>query len=108
MAETLGMKYSEIALAAIIPGLLYYIGVITVVHLRAKKLGLLGLASKELPNIRGVMKERGHLLIQLFILIYMLFGGFKPIYTSAWAYISTVFVAMISKRTSYNFTFNTL
>src|SRR5690625_2540011 len=75
MAETLGMKYSEIALAAIIPGLLYYIGVITVVHLRAKKLGLLGLASKELPNIRGVMKERGHLLIPLFILIYMLFGG---------------------------------
>lgn len=103
MAETLGMKYSEIALAAIIPGLLYYIGVITVVHLRAKKLGLLGLASKELPNIRGVMKERGHLLIPLFILIYMLFGGFTPIYAAAWAIISTVVVAMFRKRTRMTF-----
>ena len=103
MAETLGMKYSDIALAAIIPGLLYYIGVITVVHLRAKKLGLLGLSSKELPNIRGVMKERGHLLIPLFILIYMLFGGFTPIYAAAWAIISTVVVAMFRKTTRMTF-----
>ena len=99
MAETLGMKYSEIALAAIIPGLLYYVGVITVVHLRAKKLGLMGLSAKELPNIKEVMKERGHLLIPLFILIYMLFGGFTPIYAAAWAIISTVVVAMFRKTT---------
>ena len=46
MAETLGMKYSHIAIAAIIPGVLYYFGVITVVHLRAKKLGLKGYGSE--------------------------------------------------------------
>lgn len=103
MAETLGMKYSEIALAAIIPGALYYLGVITMVHLRAKKLGLTGLSRENLPNMVEVLKERGHLLIPLAILIYMLFGGFTPIYAAAWAIISTVAISMLRKTTRMNF-----
>ena len=59
-----------------------------------RSLDLQGLSAKELPNIKGVMKERGHLLIPLVILIYMLFGGFTPIYAAAWAIISTVVIAM--------------
>ncbi|MER2089742.1 MAG: TRAP transporter permease [Sporosarcina sp.] len=102
MAETLGMPYAQIALAALIPGILYYLGVIIVVHLRAKKLGLRGMSRKELPNIKAVMKERGHLLIPLAILIYMLFGGFTPIYAAAWAIISTVVIAMFRATTRMN------
>lgn len=102
MAETLGMQYSHIALAAIIPGVLYYLGVITVVHLRAKKLGLVGLSRAELPNIKVVMMERGHLLIPLAILIYMLFGGFTPIYAAAWAIISTVIISLFRATTRMN------
>ncbi len=99
MAETLGKPYAEIALAAVLPGVLYYMGVITVVHLRAKKRGLRGLSRKDLPNMKQVIKERGHLLIPLVILIYMLFGGFTPIYAAAWAIISTVVIAMFRKTT---------
>src|SRR5690625_2671210 len=103
MAETLGMPYSQIALAAIIPGFLYYLGVITVVHLRAKKRGLRGLSRAELPSIKSVMKERGHLIIPLIILIYMLFGGFTPIYAAVWAIISTVVVSMFRAKTRLSF-----
>ncbi|WP_042146845.1 TRAP transporter permease [Paucisalibacillus sp. EB02] len=99
MAETLGMPYKDIAIAAILPGILYYMGVITVVHLRAKKRGLKGLSREELPRIIDVLKERGHLLIPLVVLIYMLFGGFTPIYAAAWAIISTVVVAMLRRKT---------
>ena len=99
MAETLGMQYSHIALAAIIPGVLYYLGVITVVHLRARRRGLQGLAKDELPSMKQVMKERGHLLIPLILLIYMLFGGFTPIYAAAWAIITTVIVALLRSTT---------
>jgi len=102
MAETLGMPYVQIAIAAIIPGLLYYLGVITVVHLRAKRRGLRGLSRKELPSMKLVLKERGHLLIPLFILIYMLFGGYTPIYAAAWAIISTVIVSMLRATTRMN------
>ena len=99
MAETLGMPYIDIAIAAIIPGFLYYLGVITVVHLRAKKRGLHGMSRAELPSIKIVMKERGHLLIPLLILIYMLFAGFTPIYAAVWAIIATVVVSMVRATT---------
>ena len=102
MAETLGMPYAQIAIAAIIPGILYYMGVLTVVHLRAKKLGLKGLSRKELPRMKDVLKERGHLLIPLIILIYMLFGGFTPIYAAAWAIISTVVISLLRATTRMN------
>jgi len=82
-----------------IPGVLYYVGVLTVVQLRAKKRGLKGISRKDLPSIKQVMKERGHLLIPLAILIYMLFGGFTPIYAAAWAIISTVIIAMFRAKT---------
>jgi len=103
MAETLGMPYSQIALAAIIPGVLYYLGVLTVVHLRAKRRGLKGLTRDQLPKMKEVMKERGHLLIPLIILIYMLFGGYTPIYAAAWAIISTIVISLFRRATRMSF-----
>lgn len=103
MAETLGMPYKDIAIAAIIPGVLYYMGVMTVVHLRARKRGLKGLSREQLPSLMAVLKERGHLLIPLVVLIWLLFGGFTPIFAAAWAIISTVVVAMFRRTTRLNF-----
>jgi TRAP transporter 4TM/12TM fusion protein len=93
MAETLGMRYSEIAIAAIIPGLLYYLGILTVVHLRAKRRGLRGISRDNLPKMSIVLKERGHLLIPLAILIYLLFGGYTPIFAAFFAILATILVA---------------
>src|SRR5699024_8172863 len=87
---------------AIIPGILYYLGVLTVVHLRAKRRGLRGLNRSELPSIKNVMKERGHLLIPLVILIYMLFVGYTPIYAAALAIISTAVISMLRTSTRIN------
>src|SRR5699024_6357404 len=66
---------------------------------RARRRGLQGLSKDELPSMKQVMKERGHLLIPLALLIYMLFGGFTPIYAAAWAIITTVIVAMLRPTT---------
>jgi TRAP-type uncharacterized transport system fused permease subunit len=43
MAEYLGLPYIKIAAVAVVPALLYYLGVITIIHLRASKNGLVGL-----------------------------------------------------------------
>jgi TRAP transporter 4TM/12TM fusion protein len=99
MAETLGMSYGEIALAAIIPGFLYYLGVIMMVHLRAKRLGLEGMKREDLPKVSKVFKERGHLLIPLVILLYMLFGGYTPIFAAFFSIISTVIIAQLRPLT---------
>ncbi|SDI47621.1 TRAP transporter permease [Natribacillus halophilus] len=103
MAETLGVPYAEIALIAILPALLYYLGILTQVHVRATKDNLSGIPRAELPNIIDVLKERGHLLLPIFFLIYMLFiAGVTVIYAAAWTIVVTVVVSAFRKSTRMN------
>ena len=69
MAETLGLQYGEIIKAAVIPALIYYLGIIIQVQMRATKDNLLGLPKDQLPRVGQVMKERGHLLIPIAFLL---------------------------------------
>lgn len=92
MAETLGIPYRDIAIAALIPALLYYLGIIAQVHLRATKNGLKGISRESLPLVGSVLKERGHLLIPLAFLIYMLFFSGRTILFSA---LLTILVTII-------------
>ncbi len=49
MAETTGVSYGTIALAAILPAFLYYLGVIAQVHFRAGRDNLKGIPKADLP-----------------------------------------------------------
>ena len=51
MAQTMGISYVEVALAAVVPALLYYIAVIVQVHYEATRLGLEGLSRDRLPRL---------------------------------------------------------
>ena len=99
MAETLGIPYIQIAIAALIPALLYYYGLLVQVHLRADKEKLPRLSKKELPNVKEVLKARGHLLIPLVMLVVLLFMGFSPILTGFYTIIATVIVSALRKET---------
>lgn len=100
MAETLGIAYSQIVIAALLPAILYYVGIITQIHLRASKEGLEGISRKNLPKVKEVMKERGHLLIPILFLLYMLFFSGKTIIYSAFLTIPvTVLVSQLNKTT---------
>jgi len=99
MAEFIGQPYFRIVTAAIIPALLYYFGVWTQVHFEAKRLGLKGMSREELPNIGLVLRERGHLLVPLVVLIYLLAKGYTPMRAALVAIILTVGCAMLRKNT---------
>jgi len=100
MAEVLGIQYKTIAVAAILPALLYYIGIIAQVHIRAKKCGLEGIARENLPKVWDVLKERGHLLLPLAFLVVMLFASGKTVIFSAFMTILvTVAASMLRKST---------
>ncbi|MDO5719548.1 MAG: TRAP transporter permease [Actinomycetaceae bacterium] len=100
MAETLGLPYREIALAAIIPALLYYLGIIAQVHLRATRRGLKGISRENLPAVKAVLAERGHLLIPLFFLIYMLFfSGRTILFSALLTILLTVIIAELRPAT---------
>ncbi|HEU5319177.1 MAG TPA: TRAP transporter fused permease subunit, partial [Methylomirabilota bacterium] len=92
MAEFLGEPYTKIALAAVFPALLHYIGVYVQVHLEAKRYGLRGLSRDELPELGPVLRERGYNLIPLVLLVYLLVAGFTPFTAAFWGIISAVLV----------------
>lgn len=72
MAEFTGIPYSRIIGAAVVPAILYYFGVWAGVHFEAKKNGLRGLSREELPKLKQVITERGHLILPLLAIIYLL------------------------------------
>ncbi|MBU0784942.1 MAG: TRAP transporter permease [Gammaproteobacteria bacterium] len=80
MAETLGVPYSEIVKAAIIPAILYFFGAFWMVHLEAGKHGLKGLEKKDLPNPWKAVKEQWYLVIPLAALVWLLVGGYTPLF----------------------------
>lgn len=53
MAETLGVKYGVIIRAAVLPALIYYLGIILQVQMRAEKDGLKGLPKDRMPKEIG-------------------------------------------------------
>jgi TRAP transporter 4TM/12TM fusion protein len=100
MAEMLGIKYGAIVVAAAIPALLYYLGIMVQVQLRAEKLNLEGVPKEQLPKLGDVMRERGHLLIPIAFLLYMLlFSGSTVIFSAFWAIVATIIVSQLRKTT---------
>ena len=79
MAQFLGVSYLEVAVAAIVPALLYYFAVIVQVHFEANRLGLMGLSRDKLPKIAKLLKEKGFLLIPLVAIVYLLVAGYTPL-----------------------------
>jgi TRAP transporter 4TM/12TM fusion protein len=83
MAETLGVDYSVIVKAALLPALLYFASAFWMVHLEARKHGLVGLRRAEIPSAWQALVARWYLVLPLGALVYMLFQGFTPLYAGS-------------------------
>lgn len=99
MAEFIGIPYSHIAKAAIIPALLYFTGIFISVHLEAKKLGMRGMSKDELPKISKVMLDRGYLFIPLVGIVYFLMEGSTPVKAALYGLGLSVVTSAIRKST---------
>ncbi len=98
MADYVQVPYSEIAVKAILPAVLYFTGIFIAVHLEAKKLGLRGLKKEELPRIRPLLKQT-YLLLPLVLLIYLVSTSQKSIqYAAAIAILATIFVSLFNRE----------
>lgn len=100
MAETLGIKYKEIVVSAAIPALIYYLGIIFQIQMRASKDKLDGMPKDQLPNVKETMKVYGHLIIPILFLVYMLFfSGYTVIKGAFLTILMTIVVAQLKKET---------
>ncbi len=78
MAEIIGVPYSQIALAALVPGLLYVLALMVAVRLEAGRLNLERDMSGGLRFLGETLKTRGYLLLPLVGLIALLMTGTTP------------------------------
>ena len=78
MAEYLEVPYTTIVLAAVVPALMHYVGVLSIVHFTAKKLGLPTYTEEQLPNFFKVWREGWFTIIPLIALLIVLFSGYSP------------------------------
>ncbi len=78
MAEFLEVPYTTIVIAAIVPALMHYVGVLSIVHLEARRLDLPSYTREQLPQLAAVWKEGWPTILPLIVLIYVLFSGYTP------------------------------
>ncbi len=99
MAQFLGVPYTEVVIAAIIPAILYYAAVLIQVHFEARRLGLVGLPREQLPNLWYLLRTRGFLLLPLGVIIYLLLAGFTPLKAAFYGIISCFLLSWLNKET---------
>lgn len=102
MAEWLGIPYLKICLAAIVPAVLHFYAIGTMVHFEAVKNGMSGLPREMLPSVKAVLRERGILVLPLVVIVYLLMSGYTPFLAAFWAIILSTSLGQLHSRT-WNF-----
>lgn len=81
MAEILAMSYSKLALAAIIPSVLFYFGVLCAIHFESRKMNYRGIPRSEIPPFREVIHYKNSLavFVPIGVLLFFFFAGYTPV-----------------------------
>jgi TRAP transporter 4TM/12TM fusion protein len=98
MAEVTGIPYITIAIAAVVPALLYYAALFVEVDLEARRLGLRSDAVDLGSGSTGSIVRRLPLLAPLGLLVYLLLMLYSPTKAAFMASVATVLVALPKAR----------
>ncbi len=86
MASFLGISYGEIALAAAVPGLLFYFGLAMQVDAYSARAGIQGLPRDELPSVRQTLREGAPYILVFVVLVVLMVvmdrEAMAPFYTT--------------------------
>lgn len=103
MAEFVGIPYMEVVKAAVVPAILYFLGVFLGVHFEAKKNHLEGTPRSQLEPWGRIMKEEGHLAIPLIAIIALLASGYTPMKAALAGIFISIATAMLRASTRMSF-----
>ena len=103
MSSFLGIPYVTIMIAGFTPALLYYLAIMFMVDLRAKKRGLTGLSKSEIPSLKATMLDKGHMTVPLVVIIYFLVAGYTPLFSAFLGLFAIILVSSLKKSTRMSF-----
>ncbi|MFC3285815.1 TRAP transporter permease [Litchfieldella rifensis] len=95
MAEITGIPYTEIAVAAVIPAILYFASVYFMVDFEAARKGMRGMRKDEIPLFSRLVKQV-YLFAPIIILIVALFMGYSVIRAGTLATAAAAVVSWLS------------
>jgi TRAP transporter 4TM/12TM fusion protein len=98
MAEFTGTPYLTVCKHALIPALLFYISLFMAIHFEALRTNLRGMA-EEAPRLAAVLLSKGHLLVPVAVIIYLMFAGYTPMYASIFSIFSVIILANLKRET---------
>ena len=103
MMEILGVPYTTIMAAALIPGLLYFLAVLAMVDFEVGRLGIPGIPRADLPNAWAVFLRQGHLFLPLVFLVYLLaVVQYTPVKAAFYGVLSILVVPFLRRATWFH------
>jgi len=100
IAELIGITYFDVIVAAFIPAIISYIGLLYISHLEALKLGLSGMAKEDIPVLRKVFFSGVHFIVPIVVLVYLLMVERWTASSAVFYTIMVMFLIMFATRIS--------
>ncbi len=98
LAEYTTVPYQEVVLAALLPAMLYYLGVFLQVHLRAVKEDLRP-SEGEIPTVADTFRTGWVFLIPIFGIVWALMAGYSPTFTAGVGVLAAVAASALLRAT---------
>ncbi|WP_299360960.1 TRAP transporter fused permease subunit [uncultured Paracoccus sp.] len=104
MASFLGVAYADVATAAFLPALLFYVALLLQVDMYAARNGLRGMARDEIPSVGSTLMEGWPYLLGLVVLIYVLMGLRMETYSPYAASVTMLVATAFNRHTRLTWT----
>ena len=98
MSEVTGISYFDIIKAAAIPAILYYVGLMAMVHFLALRYGMRPVSRSELPSWKPVLRH-AYFAIPFALIVYLLAQGYSPTGAAFYTIAVTFALSFLDRKT---------
>ena len=99
LAETIGLPYLELVIAAILPAVIYYVSLYFMVDFQARRDGIRGMPPEEMPTAEIPLVRQAHPGLPLVVLVATLASGYSLLMVATSGIVATVVVSYFRRET---------
>ncbi len=98
MAEILGVPYFDVAKAAALPAVAFYLSLFLIIDFKARRTGIGNLTEEE-AQIKVRVLPRLYLLVPVLLLIYFIANDYSVTWAIVWTIVAVVVISMFRRET---------
>ena len=97
IAEFLGVSYLQVLVYAVVPSLLYYLGIVLAIEADARKFRMTGV-DVETPPLRYLLLRYGYHFSSLFLIVALMAVGFSPFRAVLYATVAAFLLSFLDRE----------